>query len=157
MSATQHDYIHLTWAWQSVQAGIGHTWSLLYVMVQLSRLIVVVLLFPGLAMSGYGLNWREATILVWSGLRGAVALSLALVVYVSICSLGVFDVSDATLTGWLTPALPTGRTDMCCSWHHHNYLELLLAPWAASALAALRAILGRRACSMRQIQTTCQR
>ncbi|OVA16560.1 Cyclic nucleotide-binding domain [Macleaya cordata] len=51
---------------------------LLYVLVQLSRIIVVGTLYPCLRYFGYGLDWKEAAILVWSGLRGAVALSLSL-------------------------------------------------------------------------------
>ncbi|CAI5944210.1 unnamed protein product [Closterium sp. NIES-64] len=61
----------------------GADWGymvLLYVFVQLSRVVVVGVLYPGLASSGYGLTWKEAIILVWSGLRGAVALTLALLV-----------------------------------------------------------------------------
>ncbi|KAL5554424.1 hypothetical protein UlMin_041825 [Ulmus minor] len=59
----------------------GNSWAylvLLYVYVQVSRLIVVGVLFPFLRYFGYGLDWKEASILVWSGLRGAVALSLSL-------------------------------------------------------------------------------
>ncbi|XP_048318425.2 sodium/hydrogen exchanger 8 isoform X2 [Ziziphus jujuba] len=59
----------------------GNSWAyliLLYVYVQVSRLIVVVVLFPLLRYFGYGLDWKEATVLTWSGLRGAVALSLSL-------------------------------------------------------------------------------
>ncbi|CAI6000197.1 unnamed protein product [Closterium sp. NIES-64] len=52
----------------------------LFVFVQLSRVVVVGVLYPGLASSGYGLTWKEAIILVWSGLRGGIALTLALVV-----------------------------------------------------------------------------
>ncbi|CAI5527564.1 unnamed protein product [Closterium sp. Naga37s-1] len=52
----------------------------LFVFVQLSRVVVVGLLYPGLASSGYGLTWKEAIILTWSGLRGGIALTLALVV-----------------------------------------------------------------------------
>ncbi|KAF5763237.1 putative cation/H+ exchanger, rmlC-like jelly roll, cation/H+ exchanger, CPA1 family [Helianthus annuus] len=51
---------------------------LLYVLLQLSRAIVVGSLYPLLSYCGYGLDWKEATVLVWSGLRGAVALSLSL-------------------------------------------------------------------------------
>ncbi|KAF3793806.1 Sodium/hydrogen exchanger 7 [Nymphaea thermarum] len=50
----------------------------LYVFIQVSRFIVVGTLFPLLRYFGYGLDWKEATILIWSGLRGAVALSLSL-------------------------------------------------------------------------------
>ncbi|KAJ6806539.1 sodium/hydrogen exchanger 8 [Iris pallida] len=59
----------------------GTSWGyliLLYVFVQLSRIIVVGSLYPFLRYFGYGLEWKEAIILVWSGLRGAVALSLSL-------------------------------------------------------------------------------
>nr|ALH21662.1 putative plasma membrane Na(+) /H(+) antiporter [Artemisia japonica] len=51
---------------------------LLYVLLQLSRAIVVGSLYPLLRYFGYGLDWKEAIVLVWSGLRGAVALSLSL-------------------------------------------------------------------------------
>ncbi|XP_010527835.1 PREDICTED: sodium/hydrogen exchanger 7 isoform X2 [Tarenaya hassleriana] len=59
----------------------GDSWGylfLLYLYVQLSRVVVVGVLFPFLHRFGYGLDWKEAIILVWSGLRGAVALSLSL-------------------------------------------------------------------------------
>ncbi|KAK9935635.1 hypothetical protein M0R45_022729 [Rubus argutus] len=61
--------------------GNGKSWAylvLLYVYVQVSRIIVVGLSFPFLRYFGYGLDWKEAIILIWSGLRGAVALSLSL-------------------------------------------------------------------------------
>ncbi|KAL4638072.1 hypothetical protein ACB092_03G124000 [Castanea dentata] len=59
----------------------GYSWAyliLLYVYVQVSRFIVVGVLYPFLKYFGYGLDWKEATILIWSGLRGAVALALSL-------------------------------------------------------------------------------
>nr|AGW30208.1 SOS1 [Reaumuria trigyna] len=59
----------------------GYSWAyliLLYVYLHLSRAIVVGVLFPFLRHFGYGLEWKEALILIWSGLRGAVALSLSL-------------------------------------------------------------------------------
>lgn len=62
----------------------GTSWGyliLLYVFVQFSRIIVVSTLYPFLRYFGYGLEWKEAIILMWSGLRGAVALSLSLSVY----------------------------------------------------------------------------
>ncbi|KAI3717473.1 hypothetical protein L1987_69112 [Smallanthus sonchifolius] len=51
---------------------------LLYILLQFSRAIVVGSLYPLLSYFGYGLDWKEAVVLVWSGLRGAVALSLSL-------------------------------------------------------------------------------
>ncbi|GMN38291.1 hypothetical protein TIFTF001_007530, partial [Ficus carica] len=59
----------------------GNSWAylvLLYVYVQVARLVVVGVSFPFLRYFGYGLDWKEAIILIWSGLRGAVALSLSL-------------------------------------------------------------------------------
>ncbi|KAI4357384.1 hypothetical protein L6164_001336 [Bauhinia variegata] len=59
----------------------GQSWVhllLLYAYVQVSRCIVVGVLYPFLQYFGYGLEWKEAIILIWSGLRGAVALSLSL-------------------------------------------------------------------------------
>ncbi|KAG0469711.1 hypothetical protein HPP92_016411 [Vanilla planifolia] len=59
----------------------GSSWGylvLLYVYVQLSRVVVVGVLYPFLRRSGYGLDWKESLILIWSGLRGAVALSLSI-------------------------------------------------------------------------------
>ncbi|CAL4935122.1 unnamed protein product [Urochloa decumbens] len=59
----------------------GISWGfllLLYVFVQISRVVVVCLFYPLLRYFGYGLDLKEATILVWSGLRGAVSLSLSL-------------------------------------------------------------------------------
>ncbi|KAI7743537.1 hypothetical protein M8C21_000736 [Ambrosia artemisiifolia] len=57
---------------------------LLYVLLLLSRAIVVGSLYPLLSYCGYGLDWKEAIVLVWSGLRGAVALSLSLSVKATI-------------------------------------------------------------------------
>ncbi|XP_058184288.1 sodium/hydrogen exchanger 7 isoform X4 [Rhododendron vialii] len=65
----------------SIFKSDGDVWGyaiLLYVYVQVSRMIVVGVLYPSLRYFGYGLDWRDAIILVWSGLRGAVALSLSL-------------------------------------------------------------------------------
>lgn len=46
-------------------------------------MIVVGILYPFLQYFGYGLDWKEALIVIWSGLRGAVALSLSLSVKAS--------------------------------------------------------------------------
>ncbi|KAJ4915789.1 Sodium/hydrogen exchanger 8 [Raphanus sativus] len=59
----------------------GTSWGflfLLYLHVQLSRCVMVGVLYPLLRRFGYGLDWKESIILTWSGLRGAVSLSLAL-------------------------------------------------------------------------------
>ncbi|CAM0909401.1 unnamed protein product [Alopecurus aequalis] len=59
----------------------GTSWGfllLLYVFVQMTRVVVVGVCYPLLRYFGYGLDFKEATVIVWSGLRGAVSLSLAL-------------------------------------------------------------------------------
>jgi NhaP-type Na+/H+ or K+/H+ antiporter len=43
---------------------------------------VVSVLYPLLSQFGYGLDLKESGILIWSGLRGAVALSLSMSVKV---------------------------------------------------------------------------
>jgi NhaP-type Na+/H+ or K+/H+ antiporter len=72
--------------------------------VQISRILVVVILYPLLRHFGYGLDLKEATILVWAGLRGAVALSL---------SLSVKRASDAVQTH----LKPVDGTMVCCFFY----------------------------------------
>lgn len=75
----------------------GYTWGyliLLYVTIQLSRVVTVGVLYPFLRYFGYGLDWKEAIILVWSGLRGAVALSLSLSVKASLTSVYKFRLKE---------------------------------------------------------------
>ncbi len=54
------------------------TLALLYVALILIRSASVLILMPILARIGVGITRQKATVLVWGGLRGAVALSLAL-------------------------------------------------------------------------------
>lgn len=56
-----------------VMAGI-------FVAMVATRAVVVASLFPLLTRMGYGLTWREAAIVVYGGLRGAVGVALALLV-----------------------------------------------------------------------------
>ena len=39
---------------------------------------MVVLFSPLLTRMGYGLPWKDAVVMIWGGLRGAVGLALAL-------------------------------------------------------------------------------
>lgn len=51
----------------------------LYIFLHLIRGVTVVLLSPLMSRWGYGLDWKDASILVYGGLRGAVGLTLALI------------------------------------------------------------------------------
>ncbi|KAM0854258.1 hypothetical protein ACQ4PT_050536 [Festuca glaucescens] len=51
---------------------------LLYVFVQMTRVVVVGVCYPLLGYFGYGLDFKDATVLVWSRLRGVVSLSQAM-------------------------------------------------------------------------------
>ncbi|XP_075422849.1 sperm-specific sodium:proton exchanger-like isoform X3 [Ascaphus truei] len=55
--------------------------SILYIGLNVIRLLVVVALSPLLCRMGYGFNWRWGTIIIWSGLRGAFTLNMALVAF----------------------------------------------------------------------------
>ncbi len=54
--------------------------GLLYVGIHVVRAIVIATLYPILRKSGYGLPPKEAIVLWWGGLRGAVGLALGLLV-----------------------------------------------------------------------------
>jgi NhaP-type Na+/H+ or K+/H+ antiporter len=52
----------------------------LYAVIHLTRGLVVVTFWPFLKRWGYGINWKEACIMVYGGLRGAVGLVMGLIV-----------------------------------------------------------------------------
>ncbi|XP_019087481.1 PREDICTED: sodium/hydrogen exchanger 8-like [Camelina sativa] len=59
----------------------GNSWGflfLVYLYVILCHCVVVGVLYPLLCRIGYGLDWKESFVTTWTGLRGAVSLSLAL-------------------------------------------------------------------------------
>jgi NhaP-type Na+/H+ or K+/H+ antiporter len=45
---------------------------LLYVLVNVARAAAVLLCYPILSRGAYGINWRQAVLLSYAGLRGAV-------------------------------------------------------------------------------------
>ena len=53
---------------------------LVYVGVNIVRMLVISILYPFMKNAGYGLTRRESFILAWGGLRGALGLTLALMV-----------------------------------------------------------------------------
>lgn len=54
--------------------------GILYVSIHVARALVIAALYPFLRKSGYGLPVKEAIVLWWGGLRGAVGLALGLLV-----------------------------------------------------------------------------
>lgn len=53
---------------------------LLYIGLNVFRYLMIMLLYPLMKRLGYGLNKRETVILAWGGLRGALGMTLALMV-----------------------------------------------------------------------------
>lgn len=53
---------------------------LIYIVLNLIRFAMIMLLYPVMKRLGYGLTRRESVILTWGGLRGALAMTLALMV-----------------------------------------------------------------------------
>ncbi|MDY6801968.1 MAG: cation:proton antiporter [Bacteroidota bacterium] len=53
---------------------------LLYIGIHIVRAIVIALFFPVMKIAGYGLTKKNAYVLWWGALRGAIALALALIV-----------------------------------------------------------------------------
>lgn len=53
---------------------------LIYIAFNLIRFAMIMLLYPVMKRLGYGLTRRESVILTWGGLRGALAMTLALMV-----------------------------------------------------------------------------
>ncbi|CAM9911883.1 unnamed protein product, partial [Chrysoparadoxa australica] len=61
----------------------GQEWLfllMLYVGIQLVRAVNVIVCSPFLIMGGYGMDWKSLAVLAFAGLRGAVGLTLALIV-----------------------------------------------------------------------------
>ncbi len=54
--------------------------GLIYLAIHIARAVVVTLLYPLMKNTGYGLNRKNALVLWWGALRGAIGLALALIV-----------------------------------------------------------------------------
>lgn len=69
-----------------IATRVDLTWTMVlgiipvFVGLNLIRYIMILVLMPILRHSGYGLSWREFVILGWGGLRGALGMSMALMV-----------------------------------------------------------------------------
>lgn len=58
----------------------GMAFSLYFLLIPI-RIVSIIILYPILSFGRYGLRFKDMIILSWSGLRGAVGLTLALIVY----------------------------------------------------------------------------
>lgn len=67
--------VKVDFGWKDIAVLLG-----VYVGINLIRVCMIALFFPLMKRSGYGLSIREAVILSWGGLRGALGLTLALMV-----------------------------------------------------------------------------
>ena len=69
-----------------IAVKVDFTWShfgvllLIYVGLNVFRFLMIMMLYPLMKRLGYGLSKRESVILTWGGLRGALGLTLALMV-----------------------------------------------------------------------------
>jgi NhaP-type Na+/H+ or K+/H+ antiporter len=52
----------------------------LYIAIHIGRALTIVILYPLIRRSGVHLSWKDCLILMWSGLRGSMALILVLIV-----------------------------------------------------------------------------
>lgn len=109
---------------------------MLYLGITLGRLCMIFFFYPILRKSGYGLNWREALVLCYGGLRGAISLALALAIPGNIISsrtkkLFVFHaagmatltmVINATTAGWVIKKLKAIKVSSAKSKIKLNFL-----------------------------------
>jgi NhaP-type Na+/H+ or K+/H+ antiporter len=53
---------------------------ILYITIHIGRALTVIILYPLMRRNGVYLSWKDCLILIWSGLRGSMALILVLIV-----------------------------------------------------------------------------
>lgn len=107
---------------------------LVYIGINVVRMLMIAIFYPLMKRSGYGLSKREAIILCWGGLRGALGLTLALMVsytlpipepvrrQVLFLTAGIVTLTltvNATTIGWLLRKL--GLTRVSSAKTYLNY------------------------------------
>lgn len=107
---------------------------LVYIGINIVRMAMIAIFYPVMKRSGYGLSKREAVILCWGGLRGALGLTLALMVsytlpipepvrrQVLFLTAGIVTLTltvNATTIGWLLRRL--GLTRVSTAKTYLNY------------------------------------
>lgn len=115
-----------------IATKVNVTWEkllivfILYVALNIIRYIMIMMLYPIIKHFGYGLSKRESIILGWGGLRGALGMSLALMVHytnsipvdirdsILLCTAGVVTLTlciNATTSKWLLNKLKLVKSD----------------------------------------------
>jgi len=67
-------YLH-AWEWQDVGLLL-----ILYVGLAVVRMLTIAILWYPLSKMGYGFDWKQAVVLTWGALRGAIGLAMAAIV-----------------------------------------------------------------------------
>ncbi|KAA0167706.1 hypothetical protein FNF27_07268 [Cafeteria roenbergensis] len=123
----------------------------LYALLHAIRLVVVLVCWPALACCGYHVDWRRAAVLTYAGLRGAVGLSLGLIVEQTT----LFDAA-------LAKAHPDGRYDKAFRAHvlffvaGIAFLTLLVNGSTTKALLGALGLQGEPKASKQLFRQSCQ-
>lgn len=133
-------YIHT--ADTSSEIG-GREWGylfLLYALLNVIRAVAILLLYPALQRTGYGINLKWSLVMSWGGLRGAVGLALGLILvtdpqinrnfstktmfYIS-GIVGLTLIINAVTTGPLVQYLHLNRTTKASHLFYQRAVELI--------------------------------
>jgi len=139
---------HVNVTWEMI-GGI----VLVFIGLNVIRYIMVLVLMPILRHSGYGLDWSEFVILGWSGLRGALGMTMALMVncnthipenirhHILIYTAGIVTLTlcvNATLSKTIVNKLKLSGSESASEKHIWNQILKLLHHHDADTLAGLK-------------------
>jgi len=139
---------HVNVTWEMI-GGI----VIMFIGLNVIRYIMVLVLMPILRRNGYGLSWSEFIILGWGGLRGALGMTMALMVncnqnipeeirhHVLVYTAGVVTLTlcvNATLSKTIVNKLKLSGVESASEKHIWNQLLSLLRNHDIDALSALK-------------------
>ena len=119
---------------------------LVYVALNLIRYVMIAMLYPMMKRIGYGLNRQESLVLTWGGLRGALGMTLALMVsytpsipevirdQILFLTAGIVTLTlcvNATTVRWLLNRLGMINTSTARNMMRFNTLSLMYADGVA--------------------------
>lgn len=126
---------------------------LVFIGLNIIRYLMIIVLMPLLRRSGYGLSWRESVILGWGGLRGALGMSMALMVscnpnipleirhHILVYTAGIVTLTlciNATTSKWLVRKLQLIEKPSVAERHIRYRLLTLIRRADCDILALLR-------------------